>query len=253
MLRLIPVLMLALGLGLIHFRQISEETLRADDTQPTGRVTAVARENLKPLNTLVGEWRGVGQLRRGSRVGAWTERVSCAWDFQSPEPAVVLTGQDSQQFDSLRLQWDSKQQRVVLKHKMGDTTFVYSGDMPEEWPDKLVLTSTPYADGTTRRCNIQQLNDIRATVLFEKQTSPTGSFRRIAEIGYTRSGERLAVAGDNQRKCIVTGGLGTIPVSHNGKTYYVCCQGCVQAFNDAPDAIIADYKASLKAAAGKNP
>ena len=70
--------------------------------------------------------------------------------------------------------------------------------------------------------------------------------RRIAGIGYTRAGEKLAQAGGNQRKCIVTGGLGTIAVSHKGKTYYVCCQGCVQAFNDAPEAIIADYQASLK-------
>ncbi|MCP4510175.1 MAG: YHS domain-containing protein, partial [Fuerstiella sp.] len=45
---------------------------------------------------------------------------------------------------------------------------------------------------------------------------------------------------------VVTGGLGTIAVSYKGKKYYVCCQGCVQAFNDDPETIIAEYNASLK-------
>ncbi|MEZ6132385.1 MAG: hypothetical protein R3C59_27290 [Planctomycetaceae bacterium] len=246
--RLFPVLLLALMVWFTQVRPVPVSSSRASDpTSPEG-AAAIARRMLKPLNSLVGDWRGVGQLKRGSRVGAWVEQVSCAWDFQDAQPAVVLNGTDGQQFDSLRLSWDAKEQRVVMEQKTTGGLFVYTGEMPDEWPEKLVLQTMVDATGTTRRCTLQQRQDIRVTILFEQQTSPTGSFRRIAEIGYTRAGERLAVAGASQRKCIVTGGLGTIPVSHNGKTYYVCCQGCVQAFRDAPDAIIAEYQASLKAA-----
>ena len=39
-------------------------------------------------------------------------------------------------------------------------------------------------------------------------------------------------------ECIVSGGKGTIPVSYNGKTYYVCCSGCRDAFKDDPEKFI---------------
>ena len=217
------------------------------ETAPKGRL-ADGREHLKPLNSMIGDWRGVGQVKRGSRAGAWTEKVSCVWDFSDKRSAVVLNSEGGQQFDRLRLRWDALKAKVVLEQKIDGTTRVYRGVMPKKWPGKLLLTSTADADNVTYRCTIQQLKDIRATILFEKQTSAKGSFRRIVEVGYTRAGARLAEVGGGQRKCIVTGGLGTIAVMHKGQTYYVCCQGCVQAFNESPDAIIAEYQASLKRA-----
>ena len=50
-------------------------------------------------------------------------------------------------------------------------------------------------------------------------------------------------AGQKGPECIVTGGLGTMQVSFGGNTYYVCCTGCRDAFNDDPAKIIAEYKA----------
>jgi YHS domain-containing protein len=47
----------------------------------------------------------------------------------------------------------------------------------------------------------------------------------------------------------VTGGLGKIQVSFGGNTYYVCCTGCRDAFNENPAKMIAEYKA--RKAAGK--
>lgn len=205
-----------------------------------------AKEALSHLNSLIGQWRGVGQLKRGSRKGAWKESTAVAWSFQRETPAITLTAGGGQQFQELKLTWLEPQQKVQMNLKVNDETLVFTGTLPNKWPGKLELTSIPGRNGEQLRCTIQQLSDIRATVLMEKRSTATGSFRRTAAVGYTRAGERLAVIGGNQRKCIVTGGLGTIAVSHKGKTYYVCCQGCVQAFNDAPDAIIAEYEASLR-------
>ena len=47
--------------------------------------------------------------------------------------------------------------------------------------------------------------------------------------------------GRPQRECVVTGGLGTIEVSFEGKTYYVCCTGCRDYFNDNPKEVLAEY------------
>ena len=215
------------------------------DEKPVTAEKASA-DALKPFNSLIGSWRGVGQLQRGSRRGAWTEKVLCEWSFADDDAAVVIKTEDGKRFDSLKLQWNAKENELVLIQSMGDENREYRGTLPKKWPDRLQLVSTPDADGVSYRCTIQQLTEIRSTILFEKQATPTGSFRRVAGIGYTRAGARLAVAGGNQRKCIVTGGLGTISVSHKGETFYVCCQGCVQAFNEAPEQIIAEYRASLK-------
>ncbi|MBI3832649.1 MAG: YHS domain-containing protein [Planctomycetes bacterium] len=42
---------------------------------------------------------------------------------------------------------------------------------------------------------------------------------------------------------MVTGGLGTISVSYKGQSYYVCCGGCKQEFNDNPEKVLAEAKA----------
>jgi YHS domain-containing protein len=85
-------------------------------------------------------------------------------------------------------------------------------------------------------------------VLLEKATESPTRFDRLAEIGYTRLGVRFA-AGDSFPECIVTGGRGTIAVSHAGMTYYVCCSGCKEAFDDDPAGILAEYRE--RKAAGK--
>ncbi|HIF01276.1 MAG: hypothetical protein ABGZ23_09195 [Fuerstiella sp.] len=231
---LIVVLLLTPGVSAVS---VPEES-------PDGR--SKRAQDLKPFNSLIGEWRGVGQLQRGSRKGAWTEKVVCEWQFTDAETSVVLKSADSKRFEQLRLTWDQKNQQLVLNRKTKEGDHEYRGPAPKDWPGAVRLVTIRDDDGAAYRCTIQQLSDIRATLLFEKQTSPTGSFRRVFGIGYTRGGAKLAQSGAGQRKCIVTGGLGTIPVSFQGKTYYVCCQGCVQAFNEAPEAIIADYRASLK-------
>lgn len=216
-----------------------------------GHAGAAISKELKPLNSLIGSWRGVGQIKRGSRQGAWTEKTAVAWDFSMQPPAIVISTDGGKQFQQLRLTWDKATRKIQLVQKTDSGAVSFSGTMPAQWPQKLVLESVVNKDGSQLRCTINQLKDIRATVLLEKRTSAAGSFRRVSEVGYTRSGSKLAVVGGNQRKCIVTGGLGTIPVTHDGKTYYVCCQGCVQAFNESPAAIIADYQASLKPASDK--
>ena len=53
------------------------------------------------------------------------------------------------------------------------------------------------------------------------------------------------VEGAGDKECVVTGGKGTMAVSFKGQTYYVCCSGCKQAFDDDPEGVIAEYKARV--------
>ena len=82
-------------------------------------------------------------------------------------------------------------------------------------------------------------------MLFEKKRAAARAPSRVAEVGYTREGTRLAVEGADGPECVVTGGKGTIPITYKGQTYYVCCSGCKQAFHENPEKILAEYRERL--------
>ena len=197
---------------------------------------------LQPFNSVVGSWRGIGQPKRGSRKGAWQETTVCRWDFTNNQPAIRFDADKGKQFQTLTLMVEPGNKQLVLTQRIDKEIIrTYHGELPAKWPQKLQLMAGPDEMGVSHRCTIEQLKDIRLVLLFERRTDPKGSYRRVVGIGYTRSGHKLAKGNGNQRECIVTGGLGSIAVSHEGKTWYVCCEGCRQAFDDAPDDIIAAY------------
>jgi YHS domain-containing protein len=83
-------------------------------------------------------------------------------------------------------------------------------------------------------------------ILFEKRPEQQSFFTRSGEVGYQRQGTKIAAVGGTGPICVVTGGAGTIAVTHKGKTYYVCCTGCRDAFLDDPEGTLATYEKKLK-------
>ena len=211
------------------------------------RGDAVRPGLLQPLQSVVGSWRGVGQPRRGSRKGAWQETAVCRWDFSAKHPAIRFDTEHGLQFEKLTMMIADDGKSLELHQQINkQSSRIYYGRVPAKWPTKLQLLSAPEDDGSRHRCTIEQLKDIRLVMLFERQASSAAGFRRVAGIGYTRSGHKLAAKAGNQRECIVTGGQGTIPVLHKGKTWYVCCEGCRQAFEESPDEIVTNYLVGTK-------
>lgn len=212
--------------------------VRADDTAEKPDVTA-EKAALAAFNGLIGDWRGAGQLRRGSNQGAWTETAEWVWDF-SKGVAIDYTVADGQYAKSARLTYapDAKKYHLVLTLP-DDSTRSYVGSVEK---DKLIVESAAEA-GEIHRLTLTQLNEKRTLVLFEKRKEVQTTWQRVAEVGYTREGTRLAGDDSTGPECVVTGGLGTIPVSYKGKTYYVCCSGCRQAFDADPEGILSDYAA----------
>jgi hypothetical protein len=213
---------------------------------PAAKKPASSKEALAEFNSLVGDWRGVGQPRRGSAVGSWAEKAEWVWDFIKPEPAVRWDVSQGKLVKSARFTYNTAAGRF-----QADVTLAagehrkYEGAVAD---DRLVLESKPESD-EVHRLSITRLNEKRTVVLFEKGRKGARSLSRVAEVGYTREGTRLAVEGGDGPECVVTGGRGTIPVSYQGRTYYVCCTGCKQAFEENPAKILAEYKERLAARA----
>ena len=202
-----------------------------------------AKEALAQFNSLIGGWRGVGQPRRGSAAGSWKETANWVWDFSQPAPAIRYEVTDGKLIKDARVTFDPSAGLFHAVATLADgATRDYEGKFAE---DRLVLESKPDAKHEIYRITVTRLNEKRTVVLFERKRAAARAPSRVAEVGYTREGTRLAVEGADGPECVVTGGKGTIPITYKGQTYYVCCSGCKQAFHENPEKILAEYRERL--------
>jgi YHS domain-containing protein len=218
---------------------------------PPGR--RADQEALKPYGGLVGSWRGVGQVERGRPKGAWQENAAWAWKLTSDSAALEATVTKGKHLKSGLLRPGKSHGAFVLEATLADgskRTFAGKGAGAGK---PLVLTADDKAPAAgLRRVTITPLHDTRLLVLLESEDPERHTFARLGEVGYTREGVAFA-AGDASPVCIVTEGRGTIKVSYKGRTYYVCCSGCRDLFNDNPEAVLAEAAAREKAKASEKP
>ena len=219
--------------------------LAADDQPPAD--FAAQKERLAKMQPLVGQWRGVGQPQRGSTKDSWIAEADWAWNFDKGAASLVGTLPKGRYFKSLKLTPGKEPGAFELSAALTDedAALVYAGKLDET--DRLVLTAAEPRDGLPARISLRFVaeND-RLLVLLEKKSAASDQLTRLAEVGYTRQGSGFG-KNVSQRECVVTGGLGTIEVSFEGKTYFVCCTGCRDYFNDNPKEVLADYIARKEA------
>ncbi len=196
---------------------------------------------LAVLQDYIGSWRGVGQPRRGSNRGAWIEQLEWAWSFTDSAASFKFYSPHGKYFreGSLRAGPEPGRFHLTATTAAGSRQVVYQGQLTEDGQLELVAAAAeaelPYqismrlvADGK------------RLVVLYQRQTG-ADQLVRMAEVGYTRHGSNFG-KGASFVECIVTGGKATIPVSYEGKTYYVCCSGCRDLFYKDPQAVLREYQ-----------
>lgn len=212
----------------------------------SGKTAASRHQSKKALsefNALIGGWRGVGMTRPNSRKGAWLEKAEWIWDFNRGAVAIRYNVAGGKLLTSAVLTYDPSHKQYKAHVTFRDKSQRdYTGTLKET---DLVLDSKPDKNGYVHRITVTRLNQKRTIVRYQKRRATQSFFTRVAEVGYTRKGTRLAVAGSSGPECVVTGGQGKIRVTYKGKTYYVCCSGCKQAFDDDPQGVIAEYRKRL--------
>lgn len=213
-----------------------------DDVAKT--TPANEREALARFNDLIGGWKGTGQIKRNSTQGAWRETSEFIWKIDKKTSAIEYKVKDGKHLKSGLLSWDAASKQFKLVAEQPDGTKVEHFGKFED--SALALESKPNADGTVSKITIRQLSDIRLLVLFESRKESQALYQRLGEVGYTREGAKLASSDQSGPECVVSGGVGTIKVSYKGETYFVCCTGCRDAFNDDPETFLTEYKARLE-------
>lgn len=221
-----------------------------------------AFEELKDLQIVLGEWRGTTRRKFGDFNAL--ETVRWKWDLLTDKsrPALVFDTTDSPYFQTARLTYDAAAQKFRLDATDKDgANRIYEGAYTQE--PQLVAGDDPNKPQRVFKLQLDQIepSDDRelARVVFNQQNNN----RYLVEI-YRRSGERVVIhdtianqregtsfalidEGYGERTCVISEGLGTMTVTHNGRTYYVCCTGCQAAFNENPEYWIAKAEERQKA------
>lgn len=213
--------------------------IHAEEAAAKGPAKAATIEALREFNGLVGSWRGIGQIKRGSSQGAWQEKAEFVWELKPKSTGIRINVEDGREWKTALLNFDETTKQFQLTATLPDnSTRAYHGKLEEK---KLVLEGVD-TNKDVHRLTLTMLNENRLLILFEKRPEQQSFFTRTGEVGYQRQGTKIAAVGGTGPVCVVTGGTGTIAVTHKGKTYYVCCTGCRDAFNDDPEGTLATYE-----------
>jgi YHS domain len=201
-----------------------------------------AKEALKALNDFVGQWKGNGESKSG-KTEIWKESAEWAWDLKGPEPALKMKVTGGKQFTEGTLKYLPDKKKYQLTTVGADRREqVYVGEIKAR---KLVLTHEDAGTKDKYTIEMSTNNDgARFVYNVAVQRKGVGIARRLVEVGLSKEG--VSLAGGKKNECIVTGGLGTMTVSYNGKTYYVCCSGCRDEFNANPKKYVEEYEKSKK-------
>jgi YHS domain len=223
----------------------------AADPAPT-----TAREALKPFNLFVGKWKGTGVPDGPGGAKAkefWTETVEWTWQFKGDDAWLVATFEKSPNFQSGELRYHRDSKRFTFEIATADKKkLVYRGELTPGKGKEQLLTLERTDDDTkaAERLVFTLLHHNRYLYRLDGKPAGAASYSRQYQVGVTKEGESFADVPKGP-ECIVSGGTGSSRVVHNGKTYYVCCSGCRDAFKDDPEKYIKEHEEKLKKEAEK--
>jgi hypothetical protein len=202
-----------------------------------------AKEALKALNDYIGEWKGNGAPEKARPTAAelWNETVSWSWRFKGDDAWITLEFKNGKYFKTGELRYlvDKNAYQLTAVDKK-DKKLVFAGELKDEY---LTLDRVEPSTKETQRIVMNLAGDgIRFIYRYSHKPDGRTAFIKDYTVACTKAGESLGKK-EHKVECVVSGGLGTIPVSYKGETFYVCCSGCKDAFNENPEKYIAEYKA----------
>jgi hypothetical protein len=194
---------------------------------------------LEALQEFIGGWKGTANDKMK---GFWTEKSSWGWRFKDKDRWITFELEKSKLYKGgeVRYLTDKSKYQLTLIDNDGKKA-VYEGGMKKK--DYLIVERVNPDTSDTEKIELSVIaNGDRLSYLMSIKPDGRTLWNEKLKATYTREGVTFGIeAGGKKPECVVTGGLGTIQVSYMGATYYVCCSGCRDAFNDNPAKIIAEY------------
>jgi hypothetical protein len=201
---------------------------------------------LQALNEYIGEWNGTGTPEKKNPTGKdlWTEKHVWSWRFKGDDAWLQLEIKDGKFYKGGEMRYlpDKKLYQLTLTDKDGKKQ-VFEGEVKNE---TLTLERTDPATKEGQQIKMNTTNEgVRFNFFYARKPSGRTQFFKEYAVAGNKEGESLA-AKEKKNECVVSGGLGTMTVSYKGQTYYVCCSGCRDAFNENPEKYIKEFEAKKK-------
>jgi hypothetical protein len=196
------------------------------------------KEGLQALQDYIGNWKGNAFDKNKAQ---WTEKSSWSWRFKGKDTWMSFDLESSKAYKGgeVRFLPDKSKYQVTLIDKAGKKA-IFEGEIKKT--GLVVERVNPDTSDTEQiRMNVISGGDRLVYSMWIKPDGRT-QYAKALDVGYTREGVTFGVeAGGKKAVCCVTGGLGTSTVTYMGQTYYVCCSGCRDAFNENPAKIVAEF------------
>jgi hypothetical protein len=197
---------------------------------------------LQQLHEFIGQWKGEGQTKSG-KSEEWKEGMNWGWRFKGGEAWMMVEFENDKTLGKGDLKFipdkkifrltatDAKKNEVVFEGVFKGKQLVLSR-VDDETKDKYIITMSTNNDGA------------RFIYKYEYQAKGKGLEKPLFMVTHKKEGASLT--GGKKNECVVSGGLGTTPVTYNGKTYYVCCSGCAEAFRENPKKFVDEFEKKKK-------
>lgn len=200
-------------------------------------------EALKPFNLLVGKWNGAG-VPEGTledrNKGHWNETMMWEWKFKGDDAWITVVFDKGKYFQRGELRHVPKENAYQLKlNTIDGQSLTFTGVLKDK---ALALERIDDKTKDTHRLVFSLLHSNRIVYRAEVKPADKTFYTRLYRVGATKDGEPFVQTGFNEKECVVSGGTGTTAVTHQGKTYYVCCSGCRDAFNETPAKYVAEFE-----------
>ncbi|MCI0640479.1 MAG: hypothetical protein L0Y72_05660 [Gemmataceae bacterium] len=201
------------------------------------------KEALQALQEYIGGWKGNGTSEK-NKSEIWKENAAWSWRFKGKDIWFSVDLKDSKYFKSGDMRFlPAKQKYQWTLVDRQDGKQVFEGELKK---GTLTLERLDPETKDTHQIKINTAGGgVRLILTFSTKLADRTLYNKQFQIAYAKEGESFGATA-KKNECVVTGGLGTIAVSYMGATYYVCCSGCRDAFNENPAKTIADYLARKK-------
>ncbi len=206
-----------------------------------------AKAALQGFHDLIGSWKGTGTPLLGTKDerarGFWQETIRWQWQFKNNQAWLKAEIDKGKYYSTFELRHvadtDKFELRVVTLEK---ELQVFTGTFTNK---KLIVERSDEKTKQQQRLVFSLLHFNRHLYHYETKANKAASFTRIYQVGATKEGVAFA-SEEKGPECIVSGGRGTMPVFYKGKTYYVCCTGCRDAFREDPEKYIKEFEEAKK-------
>lgn len=193
---------------------------------------------LQELQDFIGGWKGNG-TSASSRTLIWNESIEWSWRFKGDDTWLSFTFPVAKNFKQGEVRYLPKEElfQLTLVDKDGKN-LDFKGTVADN--RLTVERQDPETKEAQRIKMFLAGGGIRFLYTVETKPGNRTLYNPQYQVAFTKLGETFG-ASDKKPECVVTGGLGTMTVSYNGQTYYVCCTGCRDAFNENPEKVLKQY------------